>query len=703
MSVKIERVGNRIWLRSPGKVAHLGETVPGANFSERDGGHWSMPLTMDTCTLLRERFGDDLEIGVKLWAWAKAIRDEERATAAIRAGTGRALDGAWAKAYPKLWKAVTEGRPYQGVGANWIKVGRQVLIGDTVGLGKTPQALAGVIESGVPGPYLVVCPKTAVEIVWAPEIRTWLPGAEVITVPDGRAKREKILEAILENAKARGRHGGPLDDVWVVVHPEMLRTKSWWICRECGSETLLTHKKKELVCEHDPRRTDTRHEHVFPVLFDFPWGAVIADESDRSILRTTGDPTLVRRGMELIRESIRPEGLQIAQSGTPFRSRPHLLWSTLNWLRPEEFTSFWGWVERYFEMSEGYNGSRIIGRLRPDREAMLYRNLDRIMLRRTRAEVAPHLPKRLYVGTKLSASGRARVGKWAKGVDEPHGVWLPMDGAQEKAYAQMLKSATAVIKGGTLSAVGILAELTRLKQFATSAGELDERGEFHPALPSNKFDYLVQMLRELGYPDDPQAKVVVVSQFTQTLDLFKRSIEKEYGQHVATSVTGSVTGRQREEAVSAFNLPAGKGPSLLFLNTKAGGSAITLDSADEMVFIDETWIPDDQEQAEGRIDNRRPEEKIVQRRYRYLRTIGSVDEGIAVVNAARGAESFHVLDGRRGVNLFREVLEATSSNLGAEYLASKLDPTAFTGPMRRCDSCGVRRNQYHEKDCETQK
>ena len=662
MTIQIERVGNRVWLKSPFKIKGLADSVPGANYSDRDGGHWSLPLSMTTCVLLRERFGEDLQIGKELWRWAQAVRVEEKATAEIRDGSGVKLDGAWRKAYPKLWKAVTEGRPYQAAGAQWMRVGRQVLIADTVGLGKTPQALAGVMESGVPGPYLVVCPKTAVEVVWAPEIRSWLPGAEVITVPDGRAKREKILESILETAKAKGRHSGPLDDTWVVVHPEMLRTKSWWICRECGSETLLTHKKKELVCEHDPRRTVTRHVHVFPVLFDFPWGVVIADESDRSILRASGDPTQTRRGMELIRESIRPEGLQVAQSGTPFRSRPHLLWSTLNWLRPEEFTSFWSWVEAFFEMGEGYGGSRVIGRLRDDREELLYRSLDRIMLRRTRAEVAPHLPKKLYVGTKLSASGRGRVGKWAKGQAEPVGVWLPMDGVQEKAYAQMVRSATAVIEGGTLSAVGVLAELTRLKQFATSAGRLDEEGNFRPALPSNKFDYIVQMLTELGYPDDPQAKVVIVSQFTQTLDLFQRELNGLYGMGISTAVTGAVKGEQRRYAVDSFNQPIGGGskynPSLMFLNTKAGGSAITLDAADEMVFIDETWIPDDQEQAEGRIDNRRPEEKIVQRRYRYLRTIGSVDEGIAVVNAVRGADSFHVLDGRRGVNLFREVMEA---------------------------------------------
>lgn len=619
--IQIEIKGRRIRLEATRPLRALSSYVPGANYSTSGGPHWSLPLTMDTCTLLREHFGEQLDIGPRLWQWAKLQRAEERRMLALRTGDTPAELRNLA-AYPALEKAVTSGRPYQALGARWIADGRDVLIGDTVGLGKTPQTLAGILESGVPGPYLVVCPKTASESVWAREIRRWIPGAPVVTVPDGRAKREAILDEIAEKA------GDPLClcNMWVIVHPEMTRTKSWWICRECLSETLVTAKPKELICEHDARNTRTRHDHEFPALFELMWGAVIADESDKSILRAKGTPTQTRRGMEMLRDSVRKDGLRIAQSGTPFRSRPHLLWSTLNWLRPQDFTSFWRWAETFFEMEEGYAGSRIIGRLLPGREAMLYRSLDQIMLRRTRAEVARHLPER----------DRQRV-------------WLPMDGPQAKAYVQMTVESVAKIEGGTLSAVGVLAEMTRLKQFATGFGKMVE-GEFHPALPSNKLDWIIQRLVELGYPDDPECKVIVVSQFTQTLDLFREAVEKKFGLGVAESLTGKVTGTRRDEAIDAFNQPIGHNspynPLVLFLNTKAGGSAITLDAADEMILIDETWIPDDQEQVEGRNDNRRPEEKIMQRRYIYLGTEGTIDEYIHEVNEERRAQGERVLSGK---------------------------------------------------------
>lgn len=655
--IHVEKVGERIWLTSPRPTPGLSKSIPGARFSKATGlPHWSIPLNLETCALLRERFGRQLEIGPALWAWAKAAKSGAARMAEIKeTGEVVELKAEWRVDYPALFEAVQKTRPYQALGAHWIASaagGKGVLIADTVGLGKTVQALAGVLESGVDGPHLIVCPKTAVESVWAPEIRRWLPGDAVITLPEGRAKREVVLNDFLNMLKWPNAQEQPLlARTWVVVHPEAIRAQSHWICRECGSKTPKTSKPKELVCGHNKDRTKIEHNKVFPQLFDVPWGAVIADESDRSIVRLSGTPTQTRNGMELLRdEAMRPDGLRLAQTGTPFRSKPHLLWSTLNWLRPDEFTSLWSWAETLFEIEEGYGGSRKIGGIRADREPLMYQTLDRIMLRRTRAEVAPNLPKRMYIGTPLDEQDPT----------SPVGVWLDMDPKQAKAYKQMLETSAAEIEGGHLDAIGILAQLTRLKQFATSAGRL-VGGEFVPDFPSNKFDALLQVLTELGYPDDPQAKIVVVSQFTSVLDMFGRGLSKEFPKHrgLTRFITGAVTGLKRQDAIDSINQPVGRGAHVLLLNTKAGGSAITLDGADEMIILDETWIPDDQEQVEGRIDNRRPEEKIVQRRYRYLYSRDTVDTGIALVNQERRSTGHELLDGRRGIEYARAVLKAS--------------------------------------------
>lgn len=644
--VELNPKGNRIEVWSKAKIRELQKDIPGANFARAGGAHWTVPLTIESCKLLRERFGKRLEIGPELRAWATAKNEKARRMKALGKAESAELPGLFLAKQPKLWKAVTQGRKYQSAGARFIAEGLRVIVSDGVGLGKTAQTFAGVLESQVPGPYLVVCPKTAIMNTWKPEVEQWLEGHRAIAMPEGRDKRNALLDAFLADPR-------PTD--WVIVNQDMLRTRSFWQCmnwvydperRRCGALTVVKTGRKELDCEHDPTKTKIVIEHEYPQLFRGRWGAIIADESHKSLLIQGRVPSQTRRGMDMLR--VKEGGLKIAQSATPWRSRPHLLWSTLNWLYPDEYTAKWAWIETMYEVNEVYKGGpKAIGKLDPDREKLLYRTLNSIMIRRTRREVAKHLPPRLYIGHHYDPADET----------SPLGIWLPMEGKQAKAYKQMEQDAVAEVEGGEVEALGALAELTRCQQFASSYGRIDEDGNFKPSLPSNKFDYLVDLLHELGFPDDPATKVIVVSRFTELLELFASEIKK---QHKIDSLmlTGKTSMKKREEVRRVFNDPEAQ-PHLLFLNTIAGGTAITLDAADEMVFLDETFVADDQEQVEGRNDNRRPEQKIVQRRYRYLRSLNSVEVGIAFVNHAASSEDRRLLDERRGVQYVVDVLEET--------------------------------------------
>lgn len=648
MTVKVERHGKRIVLTSDRKLKKLDKSIPGANFSASKD-HWTFPLNMETCNLLRAKFKSELELGPEITAWARARKRKDKTMRRLGKAVSADLPGLWLSKNPKLFKAVTQGRPYQSVGARFISEGRRVIVADTVGLGKTAQTLAGIMESQLPGPYLIVCPKTPVETVWRPEVERWLPNHSVWTCPEGRGRRKAILDLFLHDDNEWGT-------AFVVVNQDMLRTRAYWVCQtkveiegeakpeKCLHQTLVKGGTKKLNCGHDHKKTKIVYEHEYPELFEVEWSAVVADESDKSLLKKVKIPTQTRRGMEMLR--VREDGIKIAQSATPWRSRPHLLWSTLNWLYPEEYSSFWAWAESLYEMEEGHGDARVIGALDPDREKLLHKTLSGVMIRRTKQEVSPHLPRRMYMGQEF----------YPEVEGSPVGVWLDMSPEQERAYKSMQEDAWAEISGGEIAAIGSLAEITRLQQFASCSREIRE-GKVGPVLPSNKFDYLVQMLIELGMPDDPQTKVAVVSRETQLLELFARELKS---QHKIDSVmlTGKVSKQKRTEAVNGFK-SMDAGPYVMFMNTKAGGSAITLDAADIMVFLDETHVADDQEQCEGRIDNRRPEEKIVQRMFYYLRSKGTVEVGIALVNADTSAEDRRLLDERRGVQWSRDVMEAT--------------------------------------------
>jgi SNF2 family DNA or RNA helicase len=639
--VRVERAANRILLSSERPTPGLKSAIPGAYF--RKDGLWSLPLDLSTCHLLRQRFGVRLEIGPELTAWArteKAARERQAATAASYDAHVHLLP----EAAPQLALAMAS-RTYQRSAARFVADSRgrdgrrRALIGDTVGLGKTAEAMGAVLESGVPGPYLIVCPKTAVEVAWTPEFRKWLPDDRVVTIPEGRAKREEILNSLAgENINTQEKLAR-WERTWVVVHPASIRTKSYWICTECGDETKYKAGiVRELDCGHFKAKNITlTHQHEYPQLFDIEWGAVIADESDQMLIRKTSTPNLQRRGMEMLRDLVVPGGVRLAMSGTPFRSKPHQIWSTLNWLDPVRFSSKWNFLGKYWDLG-GYSGYEL-GKYKEDREALLLDELKDIMIRRTREEVRADLPAKLYPDNRTLPADHHL----------PAGIYLHMTLKQEKAYRAMEKAAEVDLEGGTLNAIGILAELTRLKQFAGATGAIDPRtGEFHPLAEGNKFEWLVAFLKDLGLPEKPSTKVVIVSQFTRLLNAFAAGIAKEFklDPERYSMITGEVSGAKRPVNVATFE-DVESGMDIMYLNTKAGGSAITLDAADITIILDETWVDDEQAQVEGRTDNRNPERKIVPRSYYYLRSYGSVEEGIAASNAEAKALGKQLLDGGR--------------------------------------------------------
>jgi SNF2 family DNA or RNA helicase len=606
---------------------------------------WTYPRTIETCVLLRNAFGSHLRVQRDVSDWFRAARAGRDGMGAL-AGASSADLLRVPEVAPRLAAAMAS-RTYQPVGARFIAEGRSVLIADDPGLGKTLEAIGGIIESNVRGPYLVVSPKTAVDSVWAREIPRWWPEAEVVHCPEGRAERDRILDIVARRDREFGRSEWPanVEKLWTVVHPEMILTRRWWTCETCGETTQWTRKPTPILECGDVRgKSKVEQEHTFPQLFGIEWGAIIIDESHDVLVMNSGTPTQRRLGADCL--ALRPDGLRVAMSGTPWRSKPHQLWGTLNWLDPTTYSGKWRWIQSYWETG-GYTGWEIKAQFKPGMEPVLWDSLKGIVLRRTKLEVAKDLPPKIYTGSLLDPSG----------VESPVGVWLDMTPKQSKAYAEMAKESVARLDGGDLTAVGTLAELTRLRQFATSAGRIS-MGDFHPALPSNKFDWTVDFLTNKGYPKAPEGKVVIVSQFTRTLYLFLEELRKKLKMPLDQfcRITGEVSGAKREETRLAFNEPVGSdSPHIMFLQIKAGGVAITLDSADDMIVLDEK-DPDSMTQVEDRLHRVSNPRQV---RYHYLRSIGTVDVGTAVVNAERDAQGKRLLDERRGVSYARAVLEAS--------------------------------------------
>jgi SNF2 family DNA or RNA helicase len=268
-----------------------------------------------------------------------------------------------------------------------------------------------------------------------------------------------------------------------------------------------------------------------------------------------------------------------------------------------------------------------------------------------------------------------------------------MEDKQAKAYEEIEKLSVAELDSGRLETITALAELTRLKQLACAYGKLDirmvrvrcselmkkhpqiytkrcklcrqqgyhqEPKQFYtPELPSNKFNWIVESLEEWGYPKEPIDKVVIVSFYTGILNMMGQGIERHFRtkpEHtLCTAITGQTKSADRRGIIDQFNEKNGSdGPQIMLLNVKAGGTAITIDSADRMIFISETRIPDQQKQAEDRIHRVSNPRHCM---YYYLRSLNTVDIGTALVNQEMDRETHRLLDQRRGVEYMRQVMD----------------------------------------------
>lgn len=656
MKIHIEKRGRRITITSDNPLPGLRTEIPGAY--QTAAGYWTVPLSLESCRLLRQRYGDTLVLGRGLRQWARTVVRNRREMGALAASKDARLT-VLPRVAPRLYKAMAR-RKYQRVGARFVADNPATLIADDPGLGKTLIAMGGLLEAGVPGPYLVVAPKTAADSVWAREIARWLPRQHrAVTLPALRHQREHTIRLT--------RYG---QTTWLIIHPEIVMVDQYYVCQEeeCGARTPVTTKtKRELSCGHiRDSKTPKITRPAYPHLFNIEWGAIISDEAHETLIVRTGAMTQRRRGMEMLR--LRSDGVKLAMSGTPFDSKPHQLWGTLNWLYPTQYSAFYRWAELYWRKG-GYTGWQI-GDFIKEREPLLWDSLAAIALRRTKAEVAADLPPKTYVGSNLDPADP----------DSPLGIWLPLNGKQERAYQEMEALSVARLDSGRLEALFALEELTRLKQLASSYGDIEERKvwatidgvrqritkyKYVPRLPSNKYEWLVESLEEWGFPHTPVTKVVVVSFYTGILELFAQALETHFRTAksknrapLCTAITGRTPSNKRRGIIDEFNERSG--PQIMFLNVKAGGTAITLDSADHMVFISETRIPDQQKQAEDRIHRVSNPRSCF---YWYLRSIGTVDVGTSIVNRAMEHDTHRLLDGRRGVVYARQVIQLSHDPL----------------------------------------
>jgi SNF2 family DNA or RNA helicase len=585
------------------------------------------PASVDKCLEMREVWADALKVHRDLGDWYRAASVERAAQVAITTQADVKLERVPAL-YPEL-NAYLKGD--QRVTAHWIANAYRGggLLADEVGTGKTVGVVAGLIEAGITGHTLIVCPRISVKAVWYKEItkHTDIP---VYACQGKRSKRQATVSAY---------YADPSPFKVLVVVSEMLRIKAF---RSRG-------------------RIEDFIGYEYPELFETEWDAVVVDESHKLLgAMDVVRATLAGEGLRALQYA--PNRLKLAVSATPFGKggRVEAMFGTLHWLWPDEHTSRWGWLGRYFTIIEdrvfvrGGGGMtktvRKVGGLKSGiTEQAFWDSLGPRVLRRTMDDVSPaHRGLKNYVT-----------------------VPCEMEEMQLKQYRAFAEDGELAVEGGIITTVGMLDYLTRSRQFANGALR-KEGGRVVYTGESCKIDKLIAHLDRL----DPNRKAVISSQYNEFLDAVEKRLGKEgYGYY---RLDGKTTEARREVIMNAFQdndlvldrvtcpiCHAGRGkvhgtvclvkrPRLFLLNSQAGGVSITLDAAEELHQLDRMYPPEANTQLYGRIFRRGRAHQV----FLYLyEAMGTIDEEITANTEEGHEEQMKVLDGRRGKEYVRELAQ----------------------------------------------
>jgi SNF2 family DNA or RNA helicase len=447
--------------------------------------------------------------------------------------------------------------PFQRAGVNFLSLAGSALDADDMGLGKTAQAIA-TLEKTRSYPALVVCPSS-VKAVWAREFGVWAPNRRVAVVGSGSKEAEAAINDVASGAA----------DVAILSYEALKSVSKLAAFGSLRLETCSncdpTSRKRPSQCQKENKAANLIH-----------WAAVIADEAHRA-----KDPKSQQtRALWAIGDNA---DRRIAMTGTPIQDSLEDLWSLMRFVDPATFPSKWPFLERYAKMVPNHysGGMQVVG-INEDRRPELNSFFLPRFIRRTKAQVLKDLPPKVYERRDVVLSGK-----------------------QRKAYDQLSKEMVAEIDGGTLVAENSLVASLRLRQLASSFGEVTStinwKSDSNPDAmmdaietqvkltePSSKLDELEVALAELG-----DRQVVIYAESEQLIRLAAARLpEGTFG-----LVTGAVAIPDRDKAVEAFQ--AGQLRSMLI--NAAGGEGITLTAADVMIFLQRPWSSIKNKQAEDRI------------------------------------------------------------------------------------------------------
>lgn len=254
--------------------------------------------------------------------------------------------------------------------------------------------------------------------------------------------------------------------------------------------------------------------------------------------------------------------VKYALTGTPAVQHPKDIYGILKFLYPNRFRSQYQFCDQFFEkvFDPFAYGNFIYGGFKPCMEKDLQNYLSCMSIQRKTKDVMNWLPDI----TRQT-------------------IRLDMHPKQQKLYDKMRKDFIIEIAGKEIDAQNALVQATRLNQLSICPEIFGE------GVPSSKVDFVVEYVEE-----NPLEPIIVFSSYTSALKVLHEKIKG------SVLLTGEQSAEQKKANVEAFQ--NGK-TNVILANIQAGSVGWTIDRANTMIFLNRSFIPVDNKQAEARFWN----------------------------------------------------------------------------------------------------
>ena len=416
-------------------------------------------------------------------------------------------------------------KEYQIQGLNWLislyHNGINGILADEMGLGKTLQTISflGYLKHyrDTPGFHLVVVPKSTLDN-WVREFEKWVPGFRIITLRGSKEERQEVIQERLL----------PQDfDVLVTTYEMCLREKS--------------------------------------ALKRLSWEYIVIDEAHR-----------IKNADSMLSQIVRAfsSRSRLLITGTPLQNNLMELWSLLNFLLPDVFSSaddFQSWFQGKGEDGEAQDSV----------VQQLHKVLRPFLLRRVKSDVEHSLLPKKEIN-----------------------VFVGLTDMQRKWYKSLLEKDIDAVNGATSKKEGKTRLLNIVMQLRKCCNHpyLFDGAEPGPPFTTDEhlvdnagkmviLDKLLRKMKERG------SRVLIFSQMSRMLDILEDyCLFREYKY---CRIDGSSMHEDRIAAIDEYNKPDSE-KFVFLLTTRAGGLGINLTSADVVVLFDSDWNPQADLQAMDR-------------------------------------------------------------------------------------------------------